>query len=142
MGSRMNFKKKVRQSFARQRIMDLIGAKLTKVEKGFCEIQLPYKIELTQQDAFVHAGMIGTIADSAGGYAAYTLMEEGASVLTIEYKLNLLAPAIGDIFIARSKVVKAGKIITVCNSEVFAKTGKKEKLCATATVTLIALRNK
>src|SRR6185436_1783774 len=124
----MSFKEKVRTSFRQQRIMNLIGAKLTKVEKGFCEIRLPYKIELTQQDKFVHAGIIGTIADSAGGYAAYTMMEEGASVLTVEYKLNLLAPATGDIFIARSKVVKAGKTITVCNSEVFARTGKKEKL--------------
>jgi len=136
----MSFKEKVRTSFRQQRIMNLIGAKLTKVEKGFCEIRLPYKIELTQQDKFVHAGIIGTIADSAGGYAAYTMMEEGASVLTVEYKLNLLAPATGDIFIARSKVVKAGKTITVCNSEVFARTGKKEKLCATATITLIALK--
>lgn len=119
--------------------MDLIGAELVKVEKGFCEIHLPCKAELTQQDGFVHAGIVGAIADSAGGYAAYSMMEKGASVLTIEYKLNLLAPARGNMLIARSEVVKAGRTITVCNSEVYAKTGKKEKLCATATVTLIAL---
>ncbi|MCL4558154.1 MAG: PaaI family thioesterase [Deltaproteobacteria bacterium] len=136
----MNYREKVRKSFKQQKIMGLIGAKLTGVKKGFCEIQLPYKTVLTQQDGFVHAGIIGTIADSAGGCAAYTMMEEGASVLTIEYKLNLLAPAAGDMFIARSRAVKAGKAITVCNSEVVARTGKKEKLCATATVTLIALK--
>ena len=136
----MNYREKVRKSFQQQKIMGLIGAKLTKIEKGFCEIRLPYKTDLTQQDGFIHAGVIGTIADSAGGYAAYTMMEEGASVLTIEYKLNLLAPAAGDMFIARSKAVKAGKTITVCNSDVIARTGKKERLCATATVTLIALK--
>ena len=136
----MDFIEKVRKSFAQQKIMNLIGAKLTKIEKGFCEIELPYKTELTQQNEFIHAGIIGTIADSAGGYAAYTMMHEGASVLTIEYKLNLLAPAKGDFFIARSRVVKSGRTISVCNSEVFAKTGEKEKLCATATVTLIAMK--
>ena len=136
----MGFKQKVKQSFSRQRIMTLIGAKLTKVEEGFCEITLPYNIELTQQDEYIHAGIIGTIADSAAGYAAYTLMEEGASVLSIEYKLNLLAPAKGEKFIARAKVVKAGKTITVCQSEVFAKTKKNEILCAMATVTLIAFK--
>lgn len=120
--------------------MGLIGAELVKVEKGFCEIHLPYKAELTQQDEFIHAGIVGAIADSAGGYAAYTMMEKSASVLTVEYKLNLLAPARGEALIARSKVVKAGRTITVCNSEVYAKTGRKEKLCATATVTLIALK--
>ena len=136
----MSFKQKVRNSFSQQRIMSLLGAKLNKVEEGFCEITLPYNIELTQQDEYVHAGVIGTIADSAAGYAAYTLMEEGASVLSIEYKVNLLAPAKGEKFIARAKVVKAGKTITVCNSEVYAKTGKKESLCAVAMVTLISLR--
>jgi uncharacterized protein (TIGR00369 family) len=138
----MSFRKKVQASFARQRIMTLLGATLTDVKKGNCEIQLPYKIELTQQDEYIHAGVIGTIADSAAGYAAYTMMEEGASVLSIEYKLNLLAPAIGDMFIARANVVKAGKTITVCTSDVIAKTGNKEKLCATATVTLMALNPK
>lgn len=137
----MNFREKVKQSFARQKVMDLIGARLTKVEKGFCEISLPYKTELTQQNEFVHAGIVGTIADSAGGYAAYTMMEEGSSVLTVEYKLNLLSPAKGDLLIARSKVIKAGRTITVCHSEVYAKTGRKEDLCATAVVTLIALRD-
>lgn len=136
----MTVKQKVKHSFSKQRIMYLIGAKLTKVEKGFCEITLPYNIELTQQDEYVHAGIIGTIADSAAGYAAYTLMEEGASVLSIEYKLNLLAPAKGEKFIARAKVVKAGKTITVCQSEVFAKIKKNEIMCAIATVTLIALK--
>ena len=136
----MTVKQKVKHNFSQQRIMSLIGAKLTRVEEGFCEITLPYNIELTQQDEYIHAGIIGTIADSAAGYAAFTLMEEGASVLSIEYKLNLLAPAKGEKFIARAKVMKAGKTITVCNAEVYAKTGRKESLCAVATVTLIALK--
>jgi uncharacterized protein (TIGR00369 family) len=137
----IDFKKKVKKSFAEQAVMSLIGARLMKVEKGFCEIKLPFKIELTQQNKFIHAGIIGTIADSAGGYAAFTMMQEGESVLSIEFKINLLAPAKGDFFLARANVIKSGKTITVCNSEVFAKTGRKETLCATATITLIALKD-
>jgi uncharacterized protein (TIGR00369 family) len=134
-------KNKVKQSFEKQKFMHHIGAKIAKIEKGFCEIHVPYKTELTQQNEFFHAGVIGTVADTAGGYAAYSVMEEGQSVLTVEFKLNLLAPAKGKLLIAKSRVVKAGKTITVCNSEVFIKSGKQETLCATATITLIALKN-
>ena len=120
--------------------MTLIGAKLSKVEKGFCEITLPYSLKLTQQDQFLHAGVVGTIADSACGYAAYTLMGKGEEVLSIEFKLNLLSPAKADLFIAQGRVIKPGKTITVCEAKVIAKTGTKKKLCATATVTLIAIK--
>jgi uncharacterized protein (TIGR00369 family) len=137
----MDFKKKVKKSFAEQAVMSFIGARLMKIEKGFCEIKLPYNTQLTQQNKFIHAGIISTIADSAGGYAAFTMMQEGASVLSIEFKINLLAPAKGEFFIARAKVIKSGRTIVVCNSEVFAKTGRKETLCATATITLIALKD-
>jgi len=121
--------------------MKHIGARLKKAEGGFCEIHVSYNTMLTQQNEFFHAGVIGTLADTAAGYAAYTLMEENAAVLTVEFKLNLLAPAKGQTLIARSAVIKAGKTLTVCNSEVFIKTGRKENLCSTATVTLIALYN-
>lgn len=121
--------------------MHVLGAKLTRVKKGFCEIQVPYNAQLTQQHEYFHAGVIGTIADTAGGYAAYSVMDANTNVLTVEFKLNLLSPAKGEKLIARSTVIKAGKTLTVCNSNVFIKTGKKEKLCATATITLIALHN-
>lgn len=120
--------------------MGFIGAKLTNIQPGLCEIQVPFKKELTQQNGFFHAGIVGTLADNTGGYAAFSLMKPDDSVLTVEYKLNLLSPAKGETLIARSKVLKAGKKLTVCFSEVFVKNKKVEKLCATALVTLISLR--
>jgi uncharacterized protein (TIGR00369 family) len=91
-----NFAARVRDSFARQRFMATIGAELTAVEPGRCEIRLPYREDLTQQHAFFHGGVIGTLADNAAGYAAFSLMPADASVLTVEYKLNLLAPGTGE----------------------------------------------
>jgi uncharacterized protein (TIGR00369 family) len=137
----MEFSKRVKASFAKQKFMQVLGAKLVKIEKGFCEIHVPYNVQLTQQHEYFHAGVIGTIADTAGGYAAYSLMNVDTHVLTVEFKVNLLAPARGNKLIARSKVIKAGKTLTICNSDIFTRTGKKEKLCATATITLIALHN-
>lgn len=134
------FKKRVQKSFHQQKFMSFIGAKLTKIKPGFCEIQVPYRKELTQQNEFFHAGIVGTLADNTGGYAAYSLMNPDDSVLTVEYKLNLLSPAKGELLIAQSKVLKAGKTLTVCFSEVFVKNKKEKKLCATALVTLIALK--
>ncbi len=134
------FIKRVKKSFKQQKFMGFIGAKLTNIQPGLCEIQVPFKKELTQQNGFFHAGIVGTLADNTGGYAAFSLMKPDDSVLTVEYKLNLLSPAKGETLIARSKVLKAGKKLTVCFSEVFVKNKKVEKLCATALVTLISLR--
>lgn len=134
-----NYERKVRESFIRQGFMKFIGAKLVEVKPGYCEIHVPYRDELSQQHGFFHAGIIGTIADNTGGYAAYSLMGTGSSILTVEYKLNLVAPGDGDLLIGRARVVKPGRTLTVCRSEVFVVKNGIEKLCATSLMTLIAM---
>jgi uncharacterized protein (TIGR00369 family) len=113
------FESEVRSSFAKQRVMGWIGAQLTKLEPGICEITLPYKAELTQQNGFLHAGIITTVADSACGYAAYSLMPAGSDVLSVEFKVNLLRPAKGLTFTAIAEVLKPGKTLTVVRADVF-----------------------
>jgi len=117
-----DFATRVRASFARQKAMDLIGARLTVVEAGYTEIVLAYRPELTQQRAYVHGGILGMIADSACGYAAYSLMPASASLVTVEYKINILAPATGDL-LARGQVVRPGRTLTVTRGEVLAADG-------------------
>ena len=134
-----NFAERIRDSFNRQGVMDYIGATMVDVRPGYVEIHLPHKPQLAQQHGFFHAGMIGTIADSAGGYAAYTLMPADASVLTVEYKLNLLRPADGDLLIARAHVIKAGRTLTVCRADVDAVKNGESKLCATMQLTLMTM---
>jgi uncharacterized protein (TIGR00369 family) len=111
------FERRVRASFARQRAMDLIGARLTVVEPGYTEVALGYRPELTQQKAYVHGGILGMIADSACGYAAYSLMPATSSLVTVEYKINILAPAKGDL-VARGQVIRPGRTLTVTRAEV------------------------
>jgi uncharacterized protein (TIGR00369 family) len=111
---------RVRTSFGRQQAMALLGAQMTEVEPGMAEIVLPFREELTQQHGFVHAGIITAIADSACGYAALSLMPAGVGVLTIEFKVNLLNPAAGERFVTRGQVVKPGRTIMVCTSDVVA----------------------
>lgn len=117
-----DFAARIRASFARQQAMDLIGARLTVVEPGYTEIVLAYRPELTQQKAYVHGGILGMIADSACGYAAYSLMPASASLVTVEYKINILAPAKGDL-LARGEVVRPGRTLTVTRGEVLAADG-------------------
>src|SRR5437763_3356423 len=117
----------VADSFGRQPIMKLIGARLSLVEPGVVEITLPYRADLLQQNGYLHAGIITTIADSACGYAAYTLMAAGSNVLSVEFKLNLLRPAQGETFVARAEVIKAGKTLTIVRADVFAMNGKDRK---------------
>ena len=133
------FERKVRDSFARQQVMHLIGATLGRVEPGWVEIELPFRADLTQQHGYVHAGVVGTIADSAGGYAAYSLMPAGASVLSVEYRVHLLAPAAGERFVASGQVVRAGRTLTVCELRVEAVKGGARSACAYGTQTLICL---
>ena len=121
----------VRKSFAAQSIMQTIGAQLSRVEPGIVEISLPYRTDLTQQNGYLHAGIITTIADSAAGYAAFTLMPAGASVLSVEFKVNLLRPASGEMFLARAEVIKAGKTLTVVRADVFGISGNERALVAT-----------
>jgi len=116
------FAARVRASFARQKAMDLVGARLTVVEPGYTEITLPYRPELTQQKAYVHGGILGMIADSACGYAAYSLMPATSSLVTVEYKINILAPARGDL-VARGQVIRPGRTLTVARGEIFTADG-------------------
>jgi len=134
-----NFETRVRDSFARQAAMRLIGASMPRVEPGYCEIELPYREDLTQQHGLFHGGFVGAIADTAGGYAAYTLFPAGDSILTVEYKINLLAPGAGDKLVASARVKKAGKTLTVCELEVVAISRGKPTLCAYGLATLIRL---
>jgi len=137
-----NYKARVKASFAKQKFMDFIGAELNTLEPGYCEIRLPYSENLTQQHGFFHAGIVSTIADNAAGYAAFTLMEATSSILTVEYKINLMAPAKGSFLIGKGKVVKPGKTLTICQTEVFAEDDGQQKLCAVVQSTLIQLKDK
>jgi uncharacterized protein (TIGR00369 family) len=114
-----SFAADVRSSFARQPLMNLIGASLSLVEPGVVEISIPYRADLTQQNGYLHAGLVTAIADSACGYAAYSLMPAGSEVLSVEFKVNLLRPAQGDSFVARAEVIKAGRTLTVARADVF-----------------------
>jgi uncharacterized protein (TIGR00369 family) len=137
-----DFAARVQASFARQRIMALIGAELTRIDPGACEIRLPFKEELCQQHGYFHGGVIGTIADSAGGYAGFSLMPADASVLTVEYKLNLVAPADGDCLVARGRVIKPGRTLVVCRADVAICKNGREALCATLLQTLMTMHGR
>ena len=120
--------------------MPLIGGELTRVEPGVVEIALAYRSDLTQQDGYVHAGIITAIADTACGYAAYTLMPPESDVLAVEFKVNLLRPAKGDKFLARAEVIKPGRTLTVVRADVFTMTGNEEQqLVATMQGTMMRL---
>ncbi len=134
-----DFEARVRGSFARQNAMGLIGARMTRVEPGRVEIELPVREDLGQQHGFVHGGIVGMIADSAGGYAAFTLMPADASVLTVEYKVNMLAPAEGDLLIARGEVLKPGRSLSVVRADVWARRGDKETRVAAMQQTLMVM---
>jgi len=136
------FARRIRESFTRQGLMGHLGAKLAAIEPGMVEICVPFRAELTQQHGYFHAGVTGAIADTACGYAAYTLMPADATVLTVEYKLNLLAPAEGEELIARAKVVKAGKTLTICSGDVFVRRGGEERQCAMMLATEMCLAGK
>ena len=118
-----NFAVRIRASFSRQKAMGLVGAALTLVEPGQVEVALPYRDDLTQQKGFIHGGIIGMIADTACGYAAYSLMPADCSLVTVEYKINILAPARASL-VARGEVVRAGRTLTVTRGEVYSEDGK------------------
>ena len=137
-----DYQKKIEESFSRQNFMSFIGAKLVNISPGYCEIALPYKKELSQQHGFFHAGIIGTIGDNSGGYAAFSLMSANSSILTVEYKMNILSPGHGDLLTGKAKVIKAGRTLTICRADVFVRKDQKEKLCATCLMTLMAMIGK
>ena len=127
----------VHASFDRQAAMRLIGAQLCCLRPGYCRIELPYRSDLTQQHGYIHAGIVSAIVDSAGGFAGLTLFPADSSVLTAEYKLNLLAPAAGERLIATGEVVKPGRTLVVTRGEVHAERHGKRTLCAIMQQTLV-----
>ena len=133
---------RVRASFERQPAMALIHATLPVVERGRTEIHLPHWAGIEQQHGFVHGGIVGMIADSAAGYAAMSILPADASVLTVEYKMNLVAPADGEQLIARGKVVRPGRTLIVTQAEVYALKGGQEKLCALMQQTIMVMHGK
>jgi uncharacterized protein (TIGR00369 family) len=132
----------VRGSFARQGVMNLIGAEMGALAPGHCEIRLRYREDLTQQNGFFHAGITSTIVDSAGGYAGLTLMSAGSDVLTVEFKLNLLAPADGDYLVAEGQVLKTGRNLVIARGEVYAIKNGVATHCATMQQTLMTMYGK
>jgi uncharacterized protein (TIGR00369 family) len=138
-----DFEERVRRSFARQQVMTTIGAALTRVAPGFVEIEMPFSAAFTQQHGFIHAGIISTALDSACGYAALSLMPASTGVLTIEFKVNLLAPASGDRFLFRGSVTKPGRTIIVVDGQALAHISDAEpKLIATMTGTMMVITNR
>jgi uncharacterized protein (TIGR00369 family) len=136
-----SFAEEIKASFAKQTIMGLIGAELSRVEPGIIEITLPYRADLAQQHGYLHAGIVTTIADSACGYAAYSLMPPKSEVLSVEFKVNLMRPAKGELFVALAEVVKSGRTLTVVRADVLGvdHTGKRE-LVATMLGTMMCLQ--
>jgi uncharacterized protein (TIGR00369 family) len=133
------FEARTRESFARQGAMAYLGAVLEKVEPGRVEISLAFRPELSQQHGFFHAGIISTIADSAGGFAGFTLFPREAGVLTVEFKLNLMAAAEGERALAVGEVIRNGRTLTVCRLDAYVEKGGRRVHCATGLQTLMAL---
>jgi uncharacterized protein (TIGR00369 family) len=133
---------KIRDSFARQGAMATVGARLVHLEPGHCHIAVDYADAIAQQHGYVHGGVVGMIADSAGGYAGFSMMPPGSSVLTVEYKMNLLAPADGQTILAKGRVLKPGRTLVVTQADVFAIRDGQPKLCATMLQTLMAMAGK
>ena len=130
---------RVRASFGKQKLMTTIGATIEEVTSGRVSIRLPYRADLTQQHGFLHAGTIAAVADSACGYAALTVMPADAAVLSIEFKVNMLAPAKGDAVVARAHVIRAGRTIVVTRADVYAIAGPDEKLVAAMQGTMMVV---
>ena len=137
-----DYEVRVRDSFDRQALMHTIGARLGRVEPGWVEIELPFRADLTQQHGYLHAGITSTIADSAGGYAGFSLFPADSSVLTVEFKINLLAPAAGERFLAVGQVLKPGRTLTICSLEVLAISGEQRQTVAVGQQTLMCLEGR
>lgn len=135
------FERRVRDSFRRQAFMATLGAEIVTRKKGEVEIRFPFHSSLTQQNDFVHAGAITSILDSASGYAALSVAPEGHDVLTVEFKVNLLSPAVGEEFCARAQVKRTGKTLIVCAADAFARKGGQEKIVATMLATIMAVKH-
>jgi uncharacterized protein (TIGR00369 family) len=133
---------RIRSSFSKQGLMRTLGASLGKISPGMVEIELRPSAEISQQHGFVHGGAISAIADTAAGYAALSVMPAGTGVLTTEFKINLVAPAAGERIIARGRVVRAGRTLTLTQAEVFAVNDGQEKLIALLTATMMSIKGR
>ncbi len=134
-----DFETRVRDSFARQPFMEKLGVTLLNVSAGVVDLELNYDASLGQQHGYFHGGVIGTMADNAGGYAAFSLMASEDSILTVEYKINIVAPGKGEKLIARGRVKKPGRTLTISEVDVMIVKDGHEKLCATALCTLMTM---
>jgi len=133
------FARLVRESFDKQQVMRTLGARLTRIEPGEVEIELPYREALTQQHGFLHAGVVTAVLDSTCGYAAFSLMPAGAGVLSVEFKVNLLAPARGELLITRGRVLRAGRTLSVCQADATMRSGSQDTPVATMLATIMTV---
>ena len=134
-----DFGTRIRDSFSRQGFMDLMGAEITLLEPGLCEVAVDYRPELSQQKGLFHGGAMGTLADTACGYAAYSLMAAADSLLTVEYKMNITAPGDGDRLTAIGRVIKSGRQLTICDGRLFVEKAGLKKECGLVTATMMRL---
>lgn len=139
---RLHIEQRVRRSFARQTFMAYLGAELVRIEPGMVEIAITRSEQLLQQHGFLHAGVLTSLLDSACGYAALTCMPEGTGVMSVEFKVNLLAPAAGERFVARAQVLKAGRTIVVCRADAVAMDGEEERLVAAMQGSMMSVRGR
>jgi uncharacterized protein (TIGR00369 family) len=137
-----DFQSRVRASFGRQRLMQTLGARLTRVAAGECEIEMPFHPDFSQQHGFLHAGALTSVVDSACGYAAFSLMAPGAAVLSVEFKVNLLAPAAGELLIARAGVVRSGRSLTIVAGDGYMRSGDEERHVFTMLATMMAVEGR
>lgn len=136
------FQARIQASFDKQGLMSTLGASILRIAPGAVDIALSANPSVSQQHGFVHAGAVAAIADTAAGYAALTLMPPGVGVLTTEFKINLVAPAAGERVVARGRVIKAGRTLTLAQTEVFSETAGEEKLVALLTATLMTIEGR
>ncbi len=137
-----HYVQRIQESFTRQGLMQTLGATLVQVKPGYVEIEMPFSDQLSQQHGFFHAGGIASIVDTAGGYAGASLFAADEGVLTVEFKLNLMAPADGDLLIARGTVIKPGRTLTITQGEVIVEKAGERKVCALMQQTLMRIVNR
>jgi uncharacterized protein (TIGR00369 family) len=135
----VDFAQRVRLSFQSQPMMNLIDARLVRVEAGEVDVEIPFSPKLTQHNGFLHGGTVATLADTACGYAAYSLTPDHSNVLTVEFKINFLSPAIGDRFVTQGRVLRLGKSIIVAQADVMAYQADQKKHVATMIATLMCI---
>lgn len=135
--SNPDYARVVHESFSKQGLMSTLGARIVTLEPGYCVIEMPYSAAVSQQQGFFHNGAVGAIADTAAGYAAYSLMPPGAEILTTEYKINLVRAAVPPVLRAEGRVLRAGKTLTVCRADIYHERANGPELCALLQATMM-----